>query len=76
MGWVSLPAEEKQCPCLVTILRQCRPPRKNSRRVSSFHSLGFQIELQGDKMELTREKFQTAQEENKHLISKLEELER
>lgn len=62
-GWASLPNEEKQ-------------------RLVAVHGLNrstcfpFQIELQGDKMELTRERYLTAQEENKHLILKLEELER
>lgn len=50
--------------------------KKNMDLSAMITDLRQRIELQGDKMELTREKFQTAQEENKHLISKLEELER
>ncbi|XP_048368127.1 outer dense fiber protein 2 [Sphaerodactylus townsendi] len=50
--------------------------KKNSDLTAMIGDLRQRIELQGDKMEMTREKYQSAQEENKHLIFKLEELER
>ncbi|KAJ6654600.1 hypothetical protein lerEdw1_006753 [Lerista edwardsae] len=50
--------------------------KKNADLSAMITDLRQRIELQGDKMELTRERCLTAQEENKHLILKLEELER
>ncbi|XP_053138378.1 outer dense fiber protein 2 isoform X2 [Hemicordylus capensis] len=50
--------------------------KKNMDLSAMITDLRQRIELQGDKMEMTREKYQSAQEENKHLILKLEELER
>ncbi|XP_060106713.1 outer dense fiber protein 2 isoform X3 [Heteronotia binoei] len=50
--------------------------KKNMDLSAMITDLRQRIELQGDKMEMTREKYQSAQEENKHLTLKLEELER
>uniref|UniRef100_A0A6J0TPJ0 Outer dense fiber protein 2 n=1 Tax=Pogona vitticeps TaxID=103695 RepID=A0A6J0TPJ0_9SAUR len=50
--------------------------KKNTDLSAMITDLRQRIELQGDKMELTRGKCQVAQEENKQLVLKLEEVER
>ncbi|XP_063000949.1 outer dense fiber protein 2 isoform X1 [Elgaria multicarinata webbii] len=50
--------------------------KKNMDLSAMITDLRQRVELQGDKMEMTREKYQSAQEENKQLILKLEEVER
>uniref|UniRef100_A0A7M4DYD5 Outer dense fiber protein 2 n=1 Tax=Crocodylus porosus TaxID=8502 RepID=A0A7M4DYD5_CROPO len=50
--------------------------KKNMDLSAMITDLRQRIELQGDKMDMTREKYQSAQEENKQLILKVEELER
>ncbi|XP_061460004.1 outer dense fiber protein 2 isoform X1 [Rhineura floridana] len=50
--------------------------KKNMDLSAMITDLRQRIELQGDKMEMTREKSQLAQDENKQLVLKLEELER
>ncbi|XP_053940428.1 outer dense fiber protein 2 isoform X2 [Cuculus canorus] len=50
--------------------------KKNMELSVMVAELRQQIELQGDKMEVTRERCQSAQEEKKHLTLKVEELER
>uniref|UniRef100_A0A8D0HD48 Outer dense fiber protein 2 n=1 Tax=Sphenodon punctatus TaxID=8508 RepID=A0A8D0HD48_SPHPU len=50
--------------------------KKNLDLSAMITDLRQRIEFQGDKMEMTRVRYQSAQEENKQLILKLEELER
>ncbi|XP_010193001.1 PREDICTED: LOW QUALITY PROTEIN: outer dense fiber protein 2 [Mesitornis unicolor] len=50
--------------------------KKNMDLSAMMADLRQQIELQGDKMEMTRERYQSAQEEKKQLTFKVEELER
>ncbi|XP_025966578.2 outer dense fiber protein 2 isoform X1 [Dromaius novaehollandiae] len=50
--------------------------KKNADLSVMITDLRQRIELQGDKMEMTRERYQSAQEENKQLTLKVEELER
>ncbi|XP_061867700.1 outer dense fiber protein 2 isoform X2 [Colius striatus] len=50
--------------------------KKNMELSVMIADLRQQMELQGDKMEMTRERYQSAQEEKKHLTLKVEELER
>ncbi|KAE8583032.1 hypothetical protein XENTR_v10020413 [Xenopus tropicalis] len=50
--------------------------QKSSDLSSTISDLRIRMEQQGDKMGSTRERYQSAVEENKHLVMKLEELER
>ncbi|KAM4674764.1 outer dense fiber protein 2-like isoform 2-T2 [Amazona ochrocephala] len=50
--------------------------RKNINLCAQISDLQQQIELQGDKMEMTRERCHSAQEDKKQLTLKVEELER
>ncbi|XP_064250025.1 outer dense fiber protein 2 isoform X2 [Passer domesticus] len=50
--------------------------KKNTDLCSMISDLRQLIDLQGDKMEMTRERYQSAQEEKKQLTLKVEELER
>ncbi|KAM9522116.1 outer dense fiber protein 2 isoform 2-T2 [Guaruba guarouba] len=50
--------------------------RKNINLCTQISDLQQQIELQGDKMEMTRERCHSAQEDKKQLTLKVEELER
>ncbi|XP_069465265.1 outer dense fiber protein 2 isoform X1 [Ambystoma mexicanum] len=50
--------------------------KKNNELSSMISDLRMRMEQQGDKMESTRERFQSAVEENKQLNMRLEELER
>ncbi|NXH49549.1 ODFP2 protein, partial [Dicaeum eximium] len=50
--------------------------KKNTDLCAMIADLRQLIDLQGDKMEMTRERFQSAQEEKKQLTLKVEELER
>ncbi|PKK24259.1 outer dense fiber of sperm tails 2, transcript variant X1 [Columba livia] len=64
-----------------TQLAQCQDQlqsyeKKNMELSVMIADLRQRIELQGDKMEMTRERYQSAQEEKKQLTLKVEELER
>ncbi|XP_053852375.1 outer dense fiber protein 2 isoform X2 [Vidua macroura] len=50
--------------------------KKNTDLCAMIADLRQLIDLQGDKMEMTRDRYQSAQEEKKQLILKVEELER
>nr|XP_003229700.2 PREDICTED: outer dense fiber protein 2 [Anolis carolinensis] len=50
--------------------------KKNADLSAMITDLRQRIELQGDKMEMAREKYHLAQEQNKQLVLKLEEVER
>nr|XP_060613176.1 outer dense fiber protein 2 isoform X1 [Anolis sagrei ordinatus] len=50
--------------------------KKNMDLSAMITDLRQRIELQGDKMEMAREKYRLAQEQNKQLVLKLEEVER
>ncbi|MEE6505612.1 hypothetical protein FKM82_005582 [Ascaphus truei] len=78
-------AELDQLPELLKLtemkLQECQDQlqgyeQKNTELSSIISELRTRMEKQGDKMESTRERYQTAIEENKRLVLKLEELER
>ncbi|XP_029469074.1 outer dense fiber protein 2 [Rhinatrema bivittatum] len=78
-------ADLEQLPELLKIteskLQECQNrlvdyEMKNKELTSMIADLRVRMEQQGDKMEITRDRYQSAAEENKHLLVKLEELER